>query len=121
MSATSKSKGEAAQKALKSNDGGKFFSRAAWKKVRPAAERLLKEKGSIWSSRPTPQPEGGCRETGGDEAAERERSSRSTRRNDARNSELNGIYIFACRNPGFVRVQLLRAGGREARRPVLAR
>ena len=114
-SVTLEEQGTTAQKALKSNDGGNFFSAAAWKKVQPATDRLFKEKDfDLVVETYARSPKGDVAKLAAMKPAERDTFFKEYAEERCKELQLNGIYIFACRNPGFVRVQALRAGGREA-------
>jgi S1-C subfamily serine protease len=106
-STTSKSKGPPRQSALKSSDGGKFFSAAAWKKVQPAADRLYKEKDfDLVIETFARSPKGDVAKIAAMKAADRNAFFKEFAEERCKELKLNGIYVFACYNPGFVRVQL---------------
>jgi hypothetical protein len=90
-------------KPLASQDEGKFFSESAWKLVQPAAERLFKEKGidlvvETFNNSPT----GDVAKLRALSAAEREKFFKEHSSERAKALDLNGIYIFVCRNPAFL-------------------
>jgi len=93
--------------ALKSKDGARLFSEDAWKKVQPAADKLLKEKDfDILVETFTKSPKGDVDKLKAMKAADREKFFKEYAEERCKELKLNGVYIFVCKSPGFLRVEL---------------
>ncbi len=91
--------------ALKSKDEGNFFSAETWKRVQPAAERLFKEKKiDLLVETYKTCPKGDVGNIKGMSASERETFFKELTGERAKELGLEGIYVFVCRNPGYVYV-----------------
>src|SRR5205823_2540233 len=92
---------------LKSKDDGKFFSEEAWKKVQPAAERLLKEKNiDLLVETYAVTPKGDPDKLRAMSKDDREKFFRALAEERCKAEKLNGVYVFASKNPGFLWVEL---------------
>jgi S1-C subfamily serine protease len=92
---------------LKSKDDGKFFSEEAWKKVQPAAEKMLKEKNmDLLVETFAVTPKGDADKLKAMTAAEREKFFKEYAEERCKAEKINGVYVFACKNPGFLWVEL---------------
>ena len=92
---------------LKSKDEGKFFSPEAWKLVQPAAEKLLKEKGiDLLVETYAVSPKGDVAKLRAMKKTDREDFFKDYAASRCRELKLNGVYIFVCKSPGFLRVEL---------------
>jgi S1-C subfamily serine protease len=96
---------------LKSKDDGKFFGEEAWKKVAPAAAKLLKEKDidllvETFAVSPKMEPE----KVKAMSAADREKFFKEFAEERCKTEKISGIYILVCKNPGFVWVEVTGAG-----------
>jgi len=99
---------------LKSKDDGKFFTEEAWKKVQPAAERLLKEKNiDLLVETFAVTPKGEVEKLRAMSAADREKFFKEFAQERAKELKLSGVYIFACKNPGFLWVGVGGAAATE--------
>ena len=93
--------------ALKSKDDGKFFSAEAWKAVQPAAEKLLKEKGiDLLVETFATSPKGDVDKLKALSAADREKFFKEYAIERCKAEKISGVYVFACKNPGFLWVEL---------------
>jgi len=93
--------------ALKSKDEAKLFSAEAWKKVQPAADKLLKEKNfDLLIETYTRSPKGDVEKLRAMKAADRDKFFKEFAEERCNELKLNGVYIFVCKSPGFLRVQL---------------
>jgi len=91
--------------ALKSKDEGSFFSEEAWKQVQPVAERLFKEKQiDLLVETYKMTPKGDVAKIKEMSAAERESFFKDLTGARSKELGLEGIYVFVCRNPGYVYV-----------------
>lgn len=93
------------EKPLASKDDGKFFGEEAWKKVAPAAEKLLKEKQTDffietvmtpWKSEPD--------KVKAMKPDEREKFFQELAEERAKEVKLQGVYVLVCKNPAFLGV-----------------
>jgi hypothetical protein len=92
---------------LKSKDEAKFFSEAAFKRVRPAAEKLLKEKGiDLLVEAYTVAPKMDAAKLKAMTPEEREKVFMEFARERTKAEKINGVYIVVNKNPGYVRVEL---------------
>ena len=96
--------------ALASKDDGKFFSEATWKLVRPAAEKLYKEKKlDLLVETYETSPKGEVAKLKAMSAAERNDFFKEFTAERAKELNLNGFYIFVCKSPGFLWVGVSRS------------
>jgi hypothetical protein len=93
--------------ALKSVDDAKIFSEDAWKKVQPAADKLLKEKNLdlLIEARGT-LPKEDVEKFKAMTGAEREKYFKDFARERCKTEKLDGIYIIICKSPGFIYVEI---------------
>jgi hypothetical protein len=96
--------------ALKSKDDAKFFSEDSWKKVQPAADKLLKEKNIdlLIETLPAP-PKADPDKLKQMTPEDREKFFKEYAGERSKEEKLNGIYIVICKNPGFVYVDITGA------------
>ncbi len=97
--------------ALKSKDDAKLFSATTWKKVQPTADRLLKEKNvDLIIETFNVTPKGDAEKLKAMSAEDREKFFKDFVRERAKTLKLSGIYIFVCRNPGFLWIEMMGDG-----------
>jgi len=91
---------KAREKALESKDDGKFFSEAAWKKVAPVAEKLLKEKqvDFLVETYQTP-PKGDADKIAAMKPADRQKFFKDLAEARAKELNLKGVYILVSKKP----------------------
>jgi S1-C subfamily serine protease len=95
----------AREKPLNSRDDGKFFSEEAWKKVAPAAEKLLKEKGTDLFVETIMTPwKGDVDKIKAMKPEEREKFFKELADERAKEVKLKGVYILVCKNPSSLYV-----------------
>ncbi|MBX9623951.1 MAG: trypsin-like peptidase domain-containing protein, partial [Gemmataceae bacterium] len=112
----------AREKPLPSTDGAKLFGEEAWKKVGPAAERLLKERKTdlVVETVETP-PKDDIEKVRGMSGAERERYFGKLVVERAKADKLAGVYLFVCKTPPFLYVEVTEGfGGPDDARKRLA-
>jgi hypothetical protein len=98
---------KAREKALESKDEGKFFTEASWKRVAPAAEKLLKEKGiDFLVETVTVPPKGDADKIAALKPAEREKFFREYAEGRATELKLNGVFVFASKKPATLYVHV---------------
>jgi hypothetical protein len=91
---------------LKSKDEAKFFS-DGWKKVQPAAEKLLKEKGiDLLVEAYTVAPKMDAAKLKAMTPEERDKVFTEFARERCKAEKINGVYIVVNKNPGYVRVEM---------------
>ena len=104
------------ESALKSKDAGKLFSPQAWKMVQPAADKLLKEKDfDLLVETYTRSPKGDIDKLKAMKAADREKFFKEYAEERCSELKVSGVYVFVCKVPGFLRVEL--SGPAAARLP----
>jgi hypothetical protein len=93
--------------ALKSKDDAKFFGEETWKKVQPAADKLLKEKNVdlLIETLPTP-PKADVEKVKAMTKEEREKFFKEYAVERSKEEKISGIYIVICKNPGFVYIDI---------------
>jgi hypothetical protein len=93
--------------ALKSKDEAKFFTEETWKKVQPAAEKLLKEKNIdlLIETLPTP-PKADAEKVKAMTPGDREKFFKDFAVERTKDEKISGIYIVICKSPGFVYVDI---------------
>ncbi len=98
---------KAREKALESKDDGKFFGEAAWKKVSPAAEKLLKEKGTdfLVETYMTP-PKGDADKIAAMKPADREKFFKDMVEARAKELNLQGVYVLVTKTPATLYVEI---------------
>jgi len=75
--------------------------------VQPAADKLLKEKDfDILVETFTKSPKGDVDKLKAMKAADREKFFKEYAEERCKELKLNGVYIFVCKSPGFLRVEL---------------
>lgn len=95
----------AREKALASRDDGKIFGEEAWKKVNPAAEKLLKEKGTDLFIETVMTPwKGDAAKINAMKPEEREKFFKELADERAKEVKLHGVYILVCKNPASLYV-----------------
>ncbi len=96
---------KAREKALESKDEGKFFSEAAWKRVAPAAEKLLKEKHTdfLVETYMVP-PKGDVDKIVAMKPADRQKFFKDLAEARAKELNLKGIYILISKKPETLHV-----------------
>ncbi len=92
---------------LKSKDDAKFFAEEAWKKVQPAAEKLLKEKDIdlLIETFATP-PKLDEDKVKAMTVTEREKFFKEFALERCKAEKLSGVYIVICKSPGFVYIEI---------------
>lgn len=92
-------------KPLESKDDAKFFSAEQWKKVAPAAEKILKEKGLdfLIETMPAP-PKGDAQKVAAMKPAEREKYFKEFAEGRVKELKLNGVYLVVCKSPATLYV-----------------
>ena len=92
------------EKPLESRDDGKFFG-DEWKKLTPAAEKLLKEKSIDLFVETVMTPwKGEVEKLKAMKPEEREKFFKELVDERAKEVKLNGVYILVCKNPSFLYV-----------------
>jgi hypothetical protein len=96
--------------ALVSKDEGRFFSQEAWKKVQPAAEKLLEERGIdlLVETYPT-VPRADADKLRAMTPADREKFFREFAAGRTKAEKLAGVYIVINKNPGSLYVDRTEA------------
>jgi hypothetical protein len=95
----------AREKPLTSRDDGKFFGEEAWKKVAPAAEKLLKEKQTDLFIETVMTPwKGDADKVKAMKPEEREKFFHELADERAKEVKLHGVYILVCKNPSSLYV-----------------
>jgi hypothetical protein len=101
----SKDPPKAREKPLQSRDDGKFFSEEAWKKLAPAAEKLLKEKQIDLFIETVMTPwKGDADKIKAMKPEEREKFFRELAEERAKEVKLQGVYILICKMPSTLYV-----------------
>ena len=95
------------ESALRSTDEAKFFGADAWKKVQPAADKLLKEKDvdlliQVLPVPPTSTP----RKVGTMSAKDREKYFEDIAKERLKAEKINGVYLLVCKNPPHVHLEV---------------
>ncbi len=90
---------------LVSKDEGKFFSAGAWKKVAPAAERMLKEKGVdfLIETMPNP-PKTDIPKVAAMKSGDRQKYFQELAVARVKELKLHGVYLVVCRKPATLYV-----------------
>jgi hypothetical protein len=97
----------AREKPLESKDEAKFFGEEAWKKVAPAAEKLLKDKGVDFVVETVPMPpKGDPDKLKAMSATEREKFFKEYTDERGKAWKLDGVYIFVSKNPATLFVHV---------------
>lgn len=99
------------EKALESKDDGKFFGEAAWKRVAPAAEKLLKEKGLDFVVETVEAPKGDADKLAALKPAEREKFFKGLADERVKELKLKGVYVFVSKKPATLYVEVPEAAG----------
>jgi hypothetical protein len=95
----------AREKPLESRDDGKFFGEEAWKKVNPAAEKLLKEKNIDLFIETVMTPwKGDPDKIKAMKPEEREKFFKELADERAKEVKLKGVYVLVCKNPSSLYV-----------------
>jgi hypothetical protein len=96
---------EVREKPLESRDDGKFFGEEAWKKVAPAAEKLLKEKKLDLFIETVMTPwKGDVDKVKAMKPEEREKFFKELIEERAKEVKLDGVYVLICKNPSSLYV-----------------
>jgi S1-C subfamily serine protease len=100
------------EKPLESKDGAKLFTEEGWKKVAPAAERLLKEAKTdlLIETFETP-PKGDADKVKAMSASEREKFFREIVRDRVKADKLSGVYLLVCKSPTYLYVDVTEDAG----------
>jgi hypothetical protein len=95
---------------LKSKDDAKFFSEEAWKKLQPAADKLFKDKhlDLLIETALTP-PNSDADKLKAMKPDQREKFFREYALERCKAEKLSGVYIFVCKSPGFVYVEITKS------------
>lgn len=97
----------AREKPLTSRDDGKFFGEEAFKKVAPAAEKLLKEKQTDFFVETIMTPwKGDADKIKAMKPEDRKKVFHDLAVERAKEVNLKGIYILVCKNPSFLYVYM---------------
>lgn len=92
---------------LKSKDDGKFFSEEAWKKVAPAAEKLLKEKNvDLLIETFTTPPKSDAEKLKAMSADDREKFYKEFAQDRCKAEKLSGVYIVISKSPGYAYIAI---------------
>ena len=91
-------------KARDSRDDGKFFSEAVFKKVAPAADKLLKEKGTDFFVETVMAPWKDADKIKGTRPDESDKFFRELVEERGKEVRLKGVYILVCKNPSCLHV-----------------
>src|SRR5262245_13078508 len=95
------------EKALQSRDDGKFFSEEAFKKIAPAAEKLLKEKNTDLFVETVMMPwKGDVDKLKAMKPEDREKFFKELVDERSKEVKLNGVYILVSKNPSFLYVHV---------------
>ena len=95
------------EKALTSRDDGKFFGEEAFKKIAPAAEKLLKEKGTDLFIETIMTPwKGDVDKIKAMKPEERKKVFHDLAVERAKEVNLKGVYILVSKNPSFLYVYM---------------
>ena len=94
----------AREKPLESKDDGKFFSEEAWKKVAPAAEKLLKQKNIDFVIETMMAPKGDDEKIKAMTATEREKFFKELAEARTKELKLRGILILVSKTPATLYV-----------------
>lgn len=95
----------AREKPLTSRDDGKFFGEEAFKKIAPAAEKLLKDKQTDLFIETVMTPwKGDVDKIKAMKPDEREKVFHELAVERAKEVKLKGVYILVCKNPSFLYV-----------------
>jgi S1-C subfamily serine protease len=97
--------------ALKSKDDAKFFSEEAWKKVQPAADKLLKDKNVdlLIETLPTP-PKADAEKVKAMTKEDREKFFKEYAQVRSKDEKISGVYVVICKDPGFVYIDMSGPG-----------
>lgn len=97
----------AREKPLESKDEGKFFGEETWKKVAPAAEKLLKQKGVDFLFETVESlPKADLEKLKAMKADEREKFYKEYTDARAKELKLNGVYIIVSKTPATLYVHI---------------
>ncbi|MBN9121111.1 MAG: trypsin-like peptidase domain-containing protein, partial [Planctomycetes bacterium] len=97
----------AREKPLTSRDDGKFFSEEAFKKVAPAAEKLLKEKSTDFFVETVMTPwKGDADKIKAMKPEDRKKVFHDLAVERAKEVNLKGVYVLVCKNPSFLYVYI---------------
>ena len=95
------------EKALQSRDDGKFFGEDAFKKLGPAADKLLKEKGTDFFVETVATPwKGDVDKVKAMKPEEREKFFKELADERSKEVKLKGVYVLVCKNPSFLYVHV---------------
>ena len=95
------------EKPLQSRDDGKFFGEEAFKKLAPAAEKLLKEKGEDLFIETVMTPwKGDVDKVKAMKPEEREKFFKELAEERSKEVKLKGVYILMCKTPSFLYVHV---------------
>jgi hypothetical protein len=95
------------EKALESKDDGKFFGEDAWKKVAPAAEKLLKQKSTDLFIETVATPwKGDVDKVKAMKPEEREKFFKELVDERSKEVKLKGVYVLVCKTPSFLYVHV---------------
>jgi hypothetical protein len=95
------------EKPLTSRDDGKFFGEEAFKKIAPAAEKLLKEKQTDLFVETVMTPwKGDVDKVKAMKPEEREKFFKELADERSKEVKLKGVYILVCKNPSFLYVHV---------------
>ncbi|QJW93915.1 trypsin-like peptidase domain-containing protein [Frigoriglobus tundricola] len=94
----------AREKPLESKDDGKFFGEEAWKKVAPAAEKLLKQKNIDFVVETMMAPKGDAEKLKAMTGTEREKFFKELAEERTKELKLNGILILVSKAPATLYV-----------------
>lgn len=98
------------EKALDSKDDGKLFGEAAWKRVAPTAEKLLKEKGiDLVIETVVSPPKGDPDKLAAMKPAEREKFFKEFTDARAKELGLKGVHVFVSKKPETLYVHVSQA------------
>lgn len=104
--AAAQKEGAKREKALESKDDGKFFGEAAWKRVAPAAEKLLEKKLDFLVETYDAPPKGDAAKIGAMKPAEREKFFKELAEARAKELNLQGVYVLVTKNPATLYVEV---------------
>ncbi|VTR91807.1 serine protease : Probable secreted proteinase OS=Blastopirellula marina DSM 3645 GN=DSM3645_26114 PE=4 SV=1: Trypsin_2 [Gemmata massiliana] len=95
------------EKPLESKDEGKFFGEAAWKRVAPTAEKLLKEKNTdfLVETYMTP-PKGDADKIAAMKPAEREKFFKELVEARVKELKFQGVYVLVSKKPATLYVEI---------------
>src|SRR5262249_27616254 len=86
-------------KPLESKDDAKFFSAEAWKKVAPAAAKILKEKNLDFVIETMPTPKGDPKKIADMTAKEREKFFKEAAEEREKELKIHGVYLMVWKSP----------------------